>query len=354
MHDMLSDINKGRFIEPIKTTLGEYLETWLEKTCRANVAERTFEDYEGQVRNHIIPNIGGIGLIDVRPDDIRGLYAKLRKAGLSGSTIRHTHIVLHSAFGQAVNDKDLIFNPVDPVKAPEADPAEKVILTPDEAAILLSHALTVGRPRKRNGMKWLCNFYELFRMALASGMRRGELLALKWSQVDLEEEIGRIEVIRTMNKVKTEKGKPRRIEIKPPKSKRSNRGIPIDVVSTQMLRELHERNPHDLVFCHDDGSYLDPTTVTHKFSDIAKMAGVPAATFHSQRHTYVTNAIEQGTDPFVVQEMAGHQNISTTRIYVHTADDRKTEAARKMGSKLPNSGRQQIGSKSEGESKNEP
>lgn len=346
LYNMLSDINRGKFVEPTKLTLGEYLDKW---SKHIEVSDRTKEDYEGQIKNHIKPTLGQVNFNEVRPDDIRDLYTKLRKQGLSESTIRHTHIVLHSAFGQAVRDGDLFQNPVDAVKAPVADPPEKVVLSSDEAAMVLSHALTIGRPRKRNRREWLCTFYELFSLALATGMRRGELLALRWQEVDLSGDMGFIKVDRTINKVKTEGG-PRKIKTKPPKSKRSRRTIPIDEETAQALRDLRDRNPHDLVFCHDDGSHLDPSTVTHKFSDIAEKAGVPLATFHSQRHTYVTTGIEQGVDPFTMQELAGHEHISTTQIYVHIAGDRKLEAAKKIGSALLKTGKQQMSSKSEGES----
>lgn len=344
LHNMLSDINRGKFVEPVKITLGEYLDKWIKQI---KVSDRTREDYEGQIKNHIKPILGQINFTEVRPDDIRRLYTELRKS-LSESTIRHTHIVLHSAFGQAVQDGDLFQNPVDAVKAPVPDTPPKVVLSQEETTMVLSHAFTMGRPRKRNGKKWLCTFYELFRLALATGMRRGELLALRWQEVDLTGDVGLIRVERTLNKVKVGDGI-REVKIKPPKSKKSNRTIPIDEETTQMLRDLRDRNPHDLVFCHDDGSHLDPTTVTDKFREIAEKTGIPSATFHSQRHTYVTTGIEQGIDPFTMQELAGHENISTTQIYVHIADDRKLEAAKKIGSALLNSGKQQMSSKNEGE-----
>lgn len=351
LHEMLAEINKGTYVEPIDVTLGEYLDKWLRGVARPRVSDRTYEDYEGQVRNHIKPLIGHLRMVDVHPDDIRGLYASMRQAGISPSTIRHTHVILNSAFRQSIEDRDLVYNPVSAVDAPKVEPKRRRALTDEEVSLLLTHAFSIGRPRQRDGIRWLCSFYELYRTALASGLRRGELLALRKSALDLSEDIGILHVTEAVSSVKVEDGK-RTLKRKPPKSERGERDIPIDAVTTQMLRGLCDRNPYDLVFCRTDGSPLDPSTISRTFKRVARQAGIPDVSFHCQRHTFVTNLIALGVDPFTVQDMAGHANISTTRIYVHTADERKKEAAVKLGLALPNSGEQQITSKNEQKTRN--
>jgi integrase len=333
---MLADINRGKFVEPSSLTVAEYFRLWLKNTAALRVQGRTLQGYTTNVERHIIPALGAVKLTDLRPSHLRELYTNMVATGLKPPTVNRVHVVLHSALGQAFIDGDVVGNVADAVKPPKELKKEVKPLTTDEANLLLKQAAVLGKPRPRFGM-WLTTIYDLVFLALHTGMRRGELLALRWQEVDLDG--GEIVVKRTMNK--TKEG----IEIKPPKG-RESRDIPLDIEAVAHLQALRAHNPHELVFCYEDGKPLDPSTVSHIFTRLAQRNGIPEAHFHTQRHSYATIALDVGVPIETVQELLGHKDISTTRIYAHVREERKREAAHKIGAGLANAGKQQLSSKS--------
>lgn len=329
LHDMLSEINRGVFVEPSRTSLEEYLVQWYQETC-ANLAVRTRQGYRTNINNHIVPAIGHVKLCDLRQTHIRQFYAKLHKSGLAPRTIQYIHTNLRAALKCAVIDGIIQRNPTDGIKTPQSEPQRMQrqqnamnILMPEEAAKLIE------------GCKD-SYIFGVVMLALHTGMRRGELLALNWDDVHLDE--GTIHVSQSLVKANGV------VEYKPPKSVESQRVIPLGKSVINFLRSLE--SDHDLVFCYDDGSPLDPSSVTHTFRKVADKLGFTKVRFHDLRHTYATLGIDAGIDLPTMQELLGHSNIATTRIYVKVLTERKKQAAAIIDSLMPKSTGHQTGTNS--------
>ncbi|HHY45282.1 MAG TPA: site-specific integrase [Firmicutes bacterium] len=211
------------------------------------------------------------------------------------------------------------------VEPPRPQPREKVVPPPEGISRLIEEAAKTPILR-------------LVILAMHTGMRRGELLALRWYCVDLEK--GFVKVEWSLQRVDGQ------IVIDKPKSKKSRRVVPIDEEAVEMLRRMRETSKYDLVFHRGDGTPLDPSTVTHQFARIAERAGFKGMRFHDQRHIYATYALLAGVDLRVVQELLGHEDISTTaNTYTHVLEDLKSDAAKMIASVLPKTGKRQTSAK---------
>lgn len=335
--DTLAEINRGTYVEPITTKVADYVDTWVKHTAAPNVKPRTCERYESIVRLHIRPaTLGNMSMSDVRAQHIRAFDAAMEAKGLAVSTRREIHVVIRAAFRQASADGDIARDPTVTVKAPKGPMGQGRDLTDEEVDKLLTEAANVGkegRPRKRDGRWWLCRLDEVVWAALAIGTRMGEQLGLQKSDLHLVRGEGKVSISRALNSVPVEKGR-RSLELDDPKSPTSIREVPIDDATVDMLRGVCDRHPFKFVFCHNDGSPLAPSTVTHLITRIARKAGLEGVSLHSTRHTFCTRAIRAGVDIVTTQELAGHGSITTTRKYAHTEDQRKRVAADLIGKSL--------------------
>lgn len=180
---LLRDIDLGVFVEPSNTTLGEYLDQWLESAARPRLSERTFSDYSQLLKRYIREPLGGHRLSEIKPLDIQGIYGDLQARGLSARTIRSVHIVLSNALKQAVRWQLLAQNPAQYVELPRQTRQEMRSLSQEEAAKFLK--ASTADP---HGL--------IFAFALSTGMRPEEYLAVQWKDVDLGE--GTVAVQRTL------------------------------------------------------------------------------------------------------------------------------------------------------------
>ena len=169
----LTQISTGTFVEPLKLTVGEYLDKWLTTAAKPHLRERTFDDYSAKLESYVRPRIGAQRLSDLRPLDVQALYSKMAERDLSPRTIRYTHAILSSALKQAVRWNMLPRNPCDAVDLPRLERKEMQALSPNEVTKFLSAAQDD-------------EYGTLFAFAIATGMRPEEYLALKWSDVDLD------------------------------------------------------------------------------------------------------------------------------------------------------------------------
>lgn len=317
LNKMLAEVDAGTYVEPTGVTVSDYLRKWLH-IVEPNLATRTVQGYRTNIERHIIPAIGSIRLIDLRPTHLQTFYADMLD-NYKPRTVQYVHANLRAALGQAVFDGEVTRNVADMVKAPRPTRHEMKTLLPSEADKLL--AACEGS-----------YIADVVFLALHTGLRRGELLALRWRDIDLDDCSLRVE--RSLVRADG------RIEFKPPKSALSRRVVPFDEDTASRLRAMP--HTHKLVFCYNDGTPLDPSSVTHTFSKLAVRAGFDGLRFHDLRHTYITLLIASGTDLPTAQELAGHENISTTRIYAHTIDARKRSAANGIGLVLGSAGKHQI------------
>lgn len=308
-------------------TLEQFLKKWLTASVRPSVKTKTYEGYESIVRVRVIPNIGTRKLAKLTPLDLQDLYTTLADSGLSPRSVHHTHRVLHRAFVQAVQWQLIPRNPCDGVTSPRATKSEMKVWTPSETDAFLT--ATSEHP---------C--HAMYRLALTTGMRQGELLGLKWADIDLG--AGVLSVRRTLQRQR-DNG----IVFEEPKTARSRRRIHLSARTVEALRAHQDRQAFDrkaaggdwgplgLVFCDAKGKPLDPSYQTAIFKQAVTKARVPAIRFHDMRHTAATLLLSKNIHVKQVSEMLGHATIVLTLdTYSHVIPAMHGDAAAAMDSIL--------------------
>jgi integrase len=318
----LSDRESGLTFDAGNLTLGDYLNRWLHGSVRDSVKQRTFENYEGVVRKHLVPVLGRIKLKALTPAHVQELYRCKMDSGLSSGSVRNIHATLHKALKQAVRWSLVPRNVTEATTAPRFTKKEMQPLTPDHARTLLDAA---------RGDR----FEALYVLAITTGLRRGELLGLRWQDVDLKR--GYLQVRQQL--IRTKKG----LSFTTPKGSKS-RSVKltqraVDALKSHRKRQLEDKlrlaglwEDADLVFTTKKGTPFHPDSLTKRsFEPLMKRAGLPQIRFHDLRHTFATVLLAKGTHPKVVQEMLGHASISQTiDTYSHVLPDLQSEAAAAM------------------------
>ncbi len=319
----LSDREGGLIFDAEGLKLREYLARWLEGSVKDTVRNTTYERYEQISRTHIIPMLGDVKLKGLSPTHVRGLY-KEKLQTLSPRTVQYIHVTLHKALKQAVNDGLVPRNATEAVKPPQVRREEIRPLTPEQVKQLLDAA---------RGDR----LEALYTLAVHTGLRQGELLGLKWEDVDLE--AGSLHVKRTLT---TARGGPR---LAAPKTKGSRRRVSltrgaVDALRGHLARQLEEIDrasslwqENGLVFASDMGTPLDRRDLTSRqFKPLLKRAKLPETTrFHDLRHTCATLLLTKNVNPKVVSEMLGHSNIAITLdTYSHVLPNMQDSAARAL------------------------
>lgn len=303
----------------VKAFFGEWLEA-----KRPSLRPESYRRYEEAARLHIVPEIGRKPLSKVTPADLQALYARCRAKGLSGTSLSLIHGVVHKALDDAAKWGLTVRNVADLVDAPKRDTGEMRTLSPEEAARLLLAAR--GDPLEA--------FYAL---ALTSGLRLGELQALRWRDVDLDRR--RLRVTATLQGAQD--GRPILAE---PKTARSRRTVHLSEMALQALRahrtrQLEQRlvvgaiwQDNDLVFCNGFGRPLDGNNVrTRSFAPLLERADLPPMRFHSLRHSAATLLMAEGVPVKVASEMLGHADITVTlKVYSHVLPGMQEAAADAM------------------------
>ena len=330
LRTILTRIEGGILVKPTKLTVGEYLEQWLRDYVVTNTAPTTAHGYSDIVRSHLIPELGRLLLNALQPSHIQAYYARMLesgrrdgKGGLSAQTVKHHHRVLHEALKYAVKHGILIRNIAEAVDPPRPDSKEMVTLEPENVHIFLDAAHDTP-------------YYVPFYTALYTGLRRSELLGLRWRDIDLD--LATLSVVQTLHHV-PKKG----YVFREPKTKRSRRLVDLSPSLALLLRE-HRANqelekkllghmlmPDDLVFCYPDGTPLPPNSVTKGFHKLAKSLGMSRMRLHDLRHTHATIMMSQGVHPKVVSERLGHSSVAITLdTYSHVLPGIQAAAARRF------------------------
>jgi integrase len=321
----LSDREGGLIFDAEGLKLREYLSRWLEDSVKDTVRNTTYEGYEQIARTHIIPMLGDVKLKGLSPTHVRGLY-KEKLQTLSPRTVQYIHVTLHKALKQAVNDGLIPRNATEAVKPPQVRREEIRPLTPEQVKMLLDAASEAGD-----------RLEALYVLAVHTGLRQGELLGLKWEDVDLES--GSLHVKRTLT---TARGGPR---LAAPKTKGSRRRVSltkgaVDALRAHLARQLEEIDragslwqENGLVFASETGEPLDRRDLTSRqFKPLLERAKLPEKTrFHDLRHTCATLLLTKNVNPKVVSEMLGHSNIAITLdTYSHVLPNMQDSAARAL------------------------
>jgi integrase len=282
------------------------------------LSPRGFERYESVVRVHLVPGLGAIPLTQLRPEHLQRQYASKLSDGLSPRSVRYQHVVLHKALQTAMKWGLVARNVADGVDVPRARQAE--IQTWDEYEV--GRFLEVAKDSR---------YYALFHTALFTGMRRSELLALQWRDIDFHQ----IHVNRSLHQLA--KGS---YVFGQPKSARSRRTIALSPSSVIVLKDHRDRQEgiravlgmpskgDDLVFSSPEGKPLRPNTVSRAWAALASRAGVRVIRLHDARHTHASLMLKQGVHPKIVQERLGHASVQITLdTYSHVAPGLQEAAA---------------------------
>jgi integrase len=298
--------------------LDEYLARWL-KVKRRDLRPRSYEKYAGTVRRHLDPFVGTVQIGRLRPQRIADLYDELLEAGRSPSNVRYVHSVLHGALEQAVAWRVIAVNPADAATAPRPRTTEIHPLTPAEARDLIAgiagHELEV-----------------LIVLALRTAMRLGELLGLRWSDVDgagrmlnVQRELYRLGGEWLTDAPKS--GKHRSISVTDD-TLAMLRAYRIDRAQA-LLAIGHRVTDRDLVFLTDEAEPFDGHHLTERrFKPLLRQLALPPRRFHDLRHTAATLMLAGGIHPKVVSEMLGHADVQITlNRYSHVLPTMQAEAA---------------------------
>ncbi len=330
--DALSALGRGTFVEPSQESVAEFLRQWL-STVESQLRPSTFASYSATIENHIVPRIGGIRLRDLGPGQLTNLYGDLHRdgslrgpGGLSSRTVRYVHRIVHRALQDAVRWGHLFRNPVGLADPPRVEKSESAVWSAAEARLFID---STRQDRLR----------ALYLLALTTGMRRGELLGLRWSDVDFER--CRLSAKQTLVSVGYE------VRVSEPKTKRARRSIALDGATVAILRSHRAEQSverlrfgegaedNDLVFTREDGSLLHPMSVSARFKRLVRSAGLSPIRFHGLRHTSATLALEAGLHPKVVSERLGHSSITVTLdTYSHAVPALQEEAAEALAALL--------------------
>jgi integrase len=298
----VADRDGGLVFDAGDQTLWKYLERWLETSVRGSVRESTCDSYRRQVKRYVAPTIGSVKLKKLSAMQVQGLYRSMLDRGLSPRTVQYTHAVLRQALKQAVRWGLVPRNVCEDVKRPRLRREEIRPLDREQTRRLLKAA---------EGER----FEALYVLAVHAGMRPGELLGLKWEDVDLDATAGSLRVNRALSDGK----------LAATKTKRSRRRIDLSAGSVAALkahrkRQLEERmqkvglwQDHGLVFPSTIGTPLSHRNVVRSFKALLKRAGLPVDTrLYDLRHTCATLLLDANVHPKYVQELLGHASISQT------------------------------------------
>ncbi|MQA87719.1 MAG: tyrosine-type recombinase/integrase [Streptosporangiales bacterium] len=348
--ELLRRADQGIPVASESWTVEEYLSYWLEHIARVERRPKTYQGYEGVVRLHLVPGLGKKKLDKLTARDVRVFVARVREAcqccrngwdasrdeprccakvppeccasRLSVRMIQSIHAVLRNALQNAVREEIVPRNVAKLVTV--TTPKYKINrgLTADQARRLLKAA----RDER---------LYALYVLALCLGLRRGELLGLRWEDIDLD--AGTLEVVRTLQRVDGE------LRFVRPKTDDSERTVPLPGLCTEALREHRERQcieqseagttwrDHGLVFPSEVGTPMEPDNLRRSWGRVGTAAGLDRVRFHDLRHTCVTLLLNLGVPPQVVREIVGHSDIEVTMtIYAHASLDERRHALGKL------------------------
>lgn len=325
---ILSETNDGTFVKPSEISCSDYFDKWLAH-AKANLSPTTYRGYKRIIEAELKPALGRTRLSDLTPLQVQGFLADAqahpsKRDGevRSPRTVLRFYMLLNKSLNQAVRWQLIARNPCALVDPPRAPHIEMRALDEDEIAKVLEAAN--GGP-----------FHLSVLLAVATGMRRGELLGLRWDDVDLE--TGELTVARSLQD--TEDG----LVLKAPKTRKGRRAILLPPEVTELLK-LHSRSAYvadrmrhvdarygRLVFRRPDGSPWHPGAFSAEFHHFMNRAGVKAR-FHDLRHTHATQLLKRGVPISVVSERLGHAKASITLdVYSHVLPSMQQEAAAKVG-----------------------
>jgi integrase len=320
----MADRDGGLAFDAGTLTVGEYVERWLKDSVQGTVRQSTYDVYGYMVHPHIVPGLGRLKLKSLNPAHVRAFYRDRLDTGLSPATVHKMHVVLHKALDGAVSDGLIPRNAAKGVKVPQAGSRKEIRPLTSQQARDLFDAARGDR------------LEALYVLAIATGLRQGELLALKWEDVELEEAVLRVR--RTLTR---SGGK---VEVGPPKTPNSRRSVgltsrAVEALRAHLARQLAEMEemgslyrPGGLVFANEIGGIINPSNLRNRhLVRLLERAKLPKVRFHDLRHTCATLLLTKNVNPKTVSEMLGHSSISVTLdTYSHVLPTMRANAVRAL------------------------
>lgn len=333
LHEVEYHIHISEMVDPTSTKLIDWLKIWLETYMRNSLKQSTYTSYSGYINNHLAPAFPTLKLKDLTTKLLQEFYNyKLTEEGLSPKTIANLHRCLHKALKQAVLEHHINFNPCDAVNLPRNEKPQIEILTREEQERLMFTSY---------------NFrYGVFiRLTLATGIRLGELLGLRWEDIDVRKNM--LHIHRTLNRLPKVDyngvGNSTEIVIQEPKTKNSARSIPLMQMIMKDLQQWRNvqfsdartagelYNDSGFIVTNQTGGYIEPRTFKDYYDEILEASGLGHYTFHALRHTFATRAMEQGMDAKTLSTLLGHYSVAfTLDTYTHVLDSQKHEEMKLM------------------------
>lgn len=325
---VIASIDDGTYKQPCKMTLGQWLDIWT-KEYLGDVKRTTAFQYDVQIRLYIRPALGNIKLESLNTHTIQAFYNKLSKPkdgkpGLFPNSVKQIHGILHSALQQAIAIGYIRFNPSNACTLPRVESEEIQPLTNEQIKAFLK-AIEGHRHET------------LFKTALFTGMREGELLGLSWENIDFNKG-----VIHVKQQLKHESSKNGKYYLSTPKSGKPRTITPtpwvMNMLQEHRIQQIEQRfklagewEDTGMVFTNLKGGYLAHGTVYESFKRVARKLGIPDARFHDLRHTYAVISLQAGDDIKTVQSNLGHHSAAfTLDVYGHVTDKMKSDSAARM------------------------
>lgn len=333
LHEEEYKIHISEMVDPTSTKLIDWLRIWLETYMKNSLKQSTYTSYKGYIENHLAPAFPALKLKDLTSKLLQDFYNyKLTEEGLSPKTITNLHRCLHKALKQAVLEHHLNFNPCDAVNLPHNEKPQVEILTREEQERLIYTSY-----KFRYGI--------FIRLTLATGIRLGELLGLRWEDIDTRKNM--LNIRRTLNRLPKVDyngvGNSTEIVIQEPKTKNSVRSIPLMQITIKELQQWRNiqfadartagevYNDSGFIVTNQTGGYIEPRTFKDYYDEILEASGLGHYTFHALRHTFATRALEQGMDSKTLSTLLGHYSVSfTLDTYTHVLDSQKHEEMKLM------------------------
>ena len=329
LNELLHDISSGTYVVRTPKTFSELLNDWLHEHAEQHCSPKTVERYR-QMTGYVLPTLGHVKLHALSTLALERLYNNLRDHGgkggrpLAAKTVRHIASMVSSALGAAIRWRLLKVNPASSCQLPKVEQREAKILEQSEIEWMLAAA-------QADSARWL---YAFLVLAIASGARRGELLAFTWTDINFETAV--LSISKSLEQTK------QGLRVKTPKN-RKNRTLPLPRLAIEVLRSYRLSQEEfktlcgqeglsdvKLVFSTPDGGFLKPDSVTAKVCLLARKCGLKGISLHSLRHTHGSQLLSVGVPITTVSKRLGHSSVNVTAsTYLHSFDKDETAAAEK-------------------------
>ena len=324
--ELQRELDRGVRVPVENWTVQQYLDHWLATVVKPSRAPKTHQGYELVVRRHIGPGIGRKKLRMLAVHDVREMVLGLQQRGMGRRGVQFVHAVLRAGLQNAMRDELVTRNVAKLVQVPAPQYEVGTGLSPEQARKLL------GAVRSDR-------LSALYVVAVYLGLRRGELLGLRWEDVDLDAET--LQVVRTLQRVDG------RLQLLPPKTRTSRRTVPLPAPVVEALRVHKVAQGKErlaagarwvdtgMVFTTTIGTPIEPDNLSRSWYQVRKVLDAPLPRFHDLRHTCVTLLLSEGVAPHIVQQIVGHSGIDVTMtIYAHASLEEKRKALRLLAERL--------------------